>query len=217
MLEALSYSRQEVRRMAGLLLLFVGVVLLLLPLALTGGGLGQWALSIWGAGLAGAGLCLSSRRAGQGIRRLSRRALAGVSLAALAAALALEAAPWGVAMRWMSRPGEVRYTLHPYFDLLPLGYGNVFPLLTGVCTLIAALWTLFTLVRPPRDGRRQGALPAIWIGFFASLAAQLLFGLACITPAGAAISLLLLAAALIQIRANAPRSSPGTAPTAPQP
>ena len=207
-LEALSYSRQEVRRAAGLLLLFVGIVLALLPLVLAGGGMGQWALAIWGAGLAGAGISLYSRRAGRWFQHLSRRALGGVSLAALAAALALEAAPWGVAMRWMSRPGQESFTLHPYFDLLPLGYGNVFPLLTGVCTLAAALRTAVSLVRPPRAGRRWGALPAIWIGFFSSLAAQLLLGLACITPAGAAISLLLLAAALIQIRANAPRSSP---------
>ena len=209
---ALSYSTQVVRRMVGLLLLFAGAVLALLPLVLAGGGMWRWALVLWGAGMVGFGLCLYSRRGGRWLQSLSRRAMGGVSLAALAAALALEAAPWGVAMRWMPQPGEERFTLHAYFDLLPLGYGNVFPLVTGACTLVAALWTALSMIRPPRaDGRWRGAVPAIWIGFLASLATQLFLGLACVTPAGAGISLLLLVAALIQVwaaRPTGPRSSP---------
>lgn len=210
-LEALSYSAQVVRRVVGLLLLFAGGVLALLPLGLVGGGMWRWALAVWGAGLMGVGACLYSRRVWQWLQRLSRRALGGVSLAALAAALALEAAPWGVAMRWMPRPGEERFTLHAYFSLLPLGYGNVFPLVTGVCTLAAALRTGAFLVRPPRTAGHRRWSAALWIGFFASLAAQLFLGPACVTPAGAGISLLLLAAALLQVwaaRPTGPRSSP---------
>ena len=203
-LEALTYSRQVARRAAGLLLIFAGVVLAALPLVLTGGGMWQGALVIWGVGMLLAGVGLYSRRAGRRIQRLSRRALGGVALAALAAALALEALPFGVAMRWMTRPGKSRITTHAYFALLPLGYGNVFPMVTALATLAAAVLCLSCLIRPAKAGRTRGAMPCTWIAWFASLAALLLFGLECVTPTGAGISMLLLFSALAQACAVRP-------------
>lgn len=198
-LDALSYSAQVVRRAAGLLLLFAGVVLAALPLVLTTGGRWQGALVIWGVGMMAAGLCLYSRRMGRDIQGLSWRALWRAALAALVVALALEALPFGVAMRWMPNPDKTLITTHAYFELLPLGYGNIFPMITALSTSLAAALCLGCLVRPPAAaGHTRGAMPCTWIAFFASLPALLLYGLECVTPTGAGISLLLLLSALAQ-------------------
>ena len=64
--------------------------------------------------------------------------------------LILECLPIGVAMKFMGDPavGEsiVEYT--SYFSLLPVGYGNVFPMLTGAITAVLLIVAVIHLCRP---------------------------------------------------------------------
>lgn len=66
----------------------------------------------------------------------------------LAVALVLESLPLGVAMVFASGPTERIVETYSYFSLLPLGYANVTPMLTGIMTAVAMLLDVVMLIRP---------------------------------------------------------------------
>ena len=65
-------------------------------------------------------------------------------------ALILECLPWGVAMTFMGDPavGDSFTEYVSYFSLLPVGYGNVFPMLTGVITAVLLILAVIHLCKP---------------------------------------------------------------------
>ena len=64
-----------------------------------------------------------------------------LTMCAPAAALIAEFLPWGVKMKFMNPEGPPFTELCSYFDLLPVGYGNLFPMLVALftCLLLLAL------------------------------------------------------------------------------
>ena len=64
--------------------------------------------------------------------------------------LVLECLPVGVAMSFMGDPavGDAFTEYVSYFSLLPVGYGNVFPMLTGVITAVLLVVAVIHLCRP---------------------------------------------------------------------
>ncbi len=85
-------------------------------------------------------------------------------------ALVLEFIPYGVRMRWMApEPEEYRITWHAYFSMMPFGYGDIFPLVTSVLTVLLILSILLYL----------------WIGEFESGVK----GLSCLASAASLIAL----------------------------
>lgn len=65
-------------------------------------------------------------------------------------ALILECLPMGVAMNFMGDPavGDTFTEYVSYFSLLPVGYGNVFPMLTGAVTAVLLIVAVIHLFRP---------------------------------------------------------------------
>ena len=65
-------------------------------------------------------------------------------------ALVLECLPVGVAMNFMGDPavGDTFTEYVSFFSLLPVGYGNVFPLLTGVITAVLLIVAVVHLYKP---------------------------------------------------------------------
>ena len=65
-------------------------------------------------------------------------------------ALVLECLPVGVAMNFMGDPavGDTFTEYVSFFSLLPVGYGNVFPLLTGVITAVLLIVAVINLCKP---------------------------------------------------------------------
>ena len=138
--------------------------------------------------------------------RLARRSTARVLAAVfLALSLALELTPYGAVLRF-GRPAEdgsigfFRET-YSYFSLLPVGYGNFFPFLTGLLT--AALLSL-SLWRLRRDSRRIGSALFLGTALAAvfSLLPPVLFGAGYFSAAGVGITVCLLLSLGAVILAN---------------
>lgn len=106
--------------------------------------------------------------------RLKPRTARIDALLFLLAALALEFVPHGVRMRWATPSGEAeRVTYCAYWDMLPAGYGNLFPLLTAVLTAVLLAFLLYRLLRPKEEGSRQIFIGSAVCLLFAALAAFL--------------------------------------------
>ena len=59
-----------------------------------------------------------------------------IAICCLLAAIGLMLTPWGAVMRFSGGPDDlwVRET-YSYFSMLVLGYGNIYPMLTGLCSI----------------------------------------------------------------------------------
>ena len=158
-LEALRYARGMGRKTAAMLLAVAGCFLLLMPLFMSGNTPG---LRLAGLGLLALAVAVRYVR----LPRLPRfhlgrllspaAARAGTVFCVLAA-LGLELTPYGAVLNF-GRPaadgtiGTFRET-YSYFSLMPFGYANFFPLLTGVLTVVLLLLALLQVFRPtPRRG-----------------------------------------------------------------
>lgn len=211
LLEALRYTGSMGRKTAALLVAAAGVFLLLSPLFTASRALGPCLAG--GVLLALAPLLLRSRRHSrlkarwQALaERLTRRSTARVLAAVcLALALVLELTPYGVILRFgrQAEDGGIGFfrKTYSYFSLLPVGYGNFFPFLTGLLT--AALLAL-SLWRLRWDSRRIGgalflgtALAAVF-----SLLPPVLFGAGYFSPVGICITVCLLLSLLAVALAN---------------
>lgn len=211
LLEALRYTGSMGRKTAALLIAAAGMFLLLLPLFTAGRTLGLRLAG--GVLLVLSLLLLRSRRTSRLkarwqalVERLARRSTARVLAAVfLALSLALELTPYGAVLRF-GRPAEdgsigfFRET-YSYFSLLPVGYGNFFPFLTGLLT--AALLSL-SLWRLRRDSRRIGSALFLGTALAAvfSLLPPVLFGAGYFSAAGVGITVCLLLSLGAVILAN---------------
>lgn len=211
LLEALRYTGSMGRKTAALLIAAAGMFLLLLPLFTAGRTLG---LRLAGGVLLVLSLLLLRSRRTSRLKarwqalaeRLARRSTARVLAAVfLALSLALELTPYG-AVLCFGRPAEdgsigfFRET-YSYFSLLPVGYGNFFPFLTGLLT--AALLSL-SLWRLRRDSRRIGSALFLGTALAAvfSLLPPVLFGAGYFSAAGVGITVCLLLSLGAVILAN---------------
>ncbi|MCI9587572.1 MAG: helix-turn-helix transcriptional regulator [Oscillospiraceae bacterium] len=211
LLEALRYTGSMGRKTAALLIAAAGMFLLLLPLFTAGRALG---LRLAGGVLLVLSLLLLRSRRTSRLKarwqalaeRLARRSTARVLAAVfLALSLALELTPYGAVLRF-GRPAEdgsigfFRET-YSYFSLLPVGYGNFFPFLTGLLT--AALLSL-SLWRLRRDSRRIGSALFLGTALAAvfSLLPPVLFGAGYFSAAGVGITVCLLLSLGAVILAN---------------
>ena len=92
-----------------------------------------------------------------------------LTFCAPAAALIAEFLPWGVQMNFANPEGPPFTELCSYFDLLPVGYGNLFPMLVSILTCILILDLSFYGVRGTRPplivGLVLSALAAVCSGF----------------------------------------------------
>ncbi len=201
LLEALRYTGSMGRKTAALLMAAAGVFLLLSPLFTASRVLGPCLAG--GVLLVLAPLLLRSRRPSRLKARwqalaekLARRSTARILAAVFfALALVLELTPYGVILCFSRQAEDGGIGLYQerfsYFSLLPVGYGNFFPLLTGLLT--AALLAL-SLWRLRRDSRRIGgalflgtALAAVF-----SLLPPVLFGAGYFSAVGGSITMCLL-------------------------
>ena len=118
----------------------------------------------------------------------------------IAAALALEAAPWGAVCNFARPPeegGTLRMT-YSYFDLLPFGYANVGPLLTALLTCVLAVAVLIGIFIPG-SSRVNRWMSGLSLGGLITSAMPLMFGVSYYSFTGLAITLLLAASLVISL------------------
>lgn len=62
-----------------------------------------------------------------------------ISIVSMLVAIVLMVIPYGVAMKFASSPTERVTLYYSYFDMIPFGYGNWFPIITAVLSIIIVL------------------------------------------------------------------------------
>ena len=198
-LETIAYSKSMSRKTISMLLLLAGLLLMGTSLVLVGRR--SLFLPALGVFTAAAGiLILFSKHTFPKfkITIFPKHAQLAVGIL-LTTALILESIPGGVVMTFAPGPGETLQVPASYFDLLPFGYGNFFPLITSVLTAADALG-IWILAFQKRDlPHFQNALFLCCIFTLVCSLLPFVFG---ITLIGAFISLCLLAAAIFQAAAN---------------
>lgn len=90
---------------------------------------------------------------------MKKKSAALLSFAALLPAIVLEALPYGVTMRFFKGPGDTYLVFKSYFSLLPVGYGDLLPLLIAALTVAACLALGISLLT-----RGKGKKPALILG-----------------------------------------------------
>jgi transcriptional regulator with XRE-family HTH domain len=187
-LEALRYTGSMGKPVLTALLAAAGCFLLISPLFMAGGTLG---LRLAGLGLLLLAVLLSRIQGRLPALPLSRAAARTGTLLSLAATLLLELLPWGAVLVF-ARPasdgsiGRFRET-YSYFSLMPVGYGNFFPLLTGLLTLALLGLGLLQRLRPRKKlGDALFILDAM--ALVSSVLPWVLFGGDYVSPVGLGIT-----------------------------
>ena len=135
--------------------------------------------------------------------RVKSRDLDAAAVVLMVVALVLEALPFGVAMVFAAGPTERIVETYSYFSLLPLGYANVAPMLTGIMTAVATLLGVVVLARPNSAfGLRRAALLCGIVALLFSVFPLFLFGAVSMTAVGYAVSGALLLSVCLLVAAG---------------
>mgnify|MGYP003377699347 CR=1 FL=1 len=105
-------------------------------------------------------------------------------------ALAGEALPYGVVLIFAAGPTERLRQTFSYFDLTPVGYGNIGPFVTGILTFILVVLALLYALRPSKVRKKR--LQVLSLAAFVTSLLPLCFGLDFFSFLGGGISCLLL-------------------------
>lgn len=130
------------------ILTILGIFIILSPLftAATGPGI-VFSLLIGAAVIATAVLISTDKFISLFSRLKLSRLNIPVSLAALIGAIITEALPFSYIMTFAAPPGEEPYhSYNSYFSLLPVGYGDCFPMLTAILSGVSAVLVAVLLV-----------------------------------------------------------------------
>lgn len=113
-------------------------------------------------------------------------------------ALVLEAVPFGAVLNFKTGEGNTIRRVYSYFDLVPFGYANFGPLLTGIFTVLLLCLSLIALFRRAASLRRACAVIAC-IAAVCSLFPLLYGGFRSYSVVGGLISATLIANAVLSL------------------
>ncbi len=198
-LDSLNYSKRMLVSTMNVILLIVGIALTISPLFLAG----QSFIWVLGAAIvitACTNICLGKRGYSM---KLSDRGCYLFAILMQVAALVLEVLPIGVVMVFATGPKERVTEVYSYFSLLPWGYANFTPLLTGILTVVIILLGTISLFQFNKAKKsRKAAFICSIISLLFSLVPLLLFGTIGMTAASYVISGLILFSICLQAVAN---------------
>lgn len=117
-----------------------------------------------------------------------------ISILCILISIILMASPWGIAMTFAPGPNERIMSYFSYFDLMPLGYGNWFPAITVILSIIALLLLLVDLKKP--GYRRKAVRVCLIICVISSLLSWVIFNT--FTTTGAFVASLHLIVLILQ-------------------
>lgn len=198
-LETLDYSKRMVPSIARVIFVIIGLALLVSPLFLASRS-HIWTLGV--AMLATAALCAYIEKKGRPAKA-GNKAYYCAAIGMQCAALILEILPVGAVMVFAAGPGERVIKVYSYFSLLPLGYANAAPMLTGLLTIAAVFLGALAVARFAKASKiRKAAFICSVLSFLLSLAPLSLFGTAGMTAASYAVSGAIFLSACLQAVAN---------------
>ena len=134
-LESLNYSKRMLASVISVIIFIIGIAFIISPLFLVSQSY------IWTLGLiivATAILYIYTRKKRNSMKA-TNRAYHLSALALQGIALILEILPIGTVMVFATSPTKQTIEVYSYFSLLPVGYANFTPLLTGILTILIIL------------------------------------------------------------------------------
>lgn len=198
-LEALNYSKRMLASVISVTIFIIGIAFIISPLFL------ESKSYIWTLGLiivAIAILYIYTRKRGYSMKATDRvYYLAALALQGIA--LVLEVLPIGVVMVFATSPTKQTIEVYSYFSLLPVGYANFTPLLTGILTILIILLGAIALFRFDRAASiRKTIFVCSIISLLFSIVPLFLFGTVGMTVASYAVSCAILLSICLQAVAN---------------
>lgn len=198
-LESLNYSKRMLVSIISAVLFIIGLAFIISPLFLASQSY------IWTLGLvivAIAVLYLYIRKRGYSVKATNRvYYLAALALQGIA--LVIEILPIGVVMVFATSPTERTIEMCSYFSLLPLGYANVTPLLTGILTVVIILLGIIALFNFDKTAKLKKVIfVCSVISLLLSIVPLFLFGTVGMTAASYAVSIAILFSICLQAVAN---------------
>ena len=198
-LEALNYSKRMLASVISVTIFIIGIAFIISPLFLVSQSY------IWTLGLiivAIAILYIYTRKKRDSMKA-TNRAYHLSALALQGIALILEILPIGTVMVFATSPTKQTIEVYSYFSLLPVGYANFTPLLTGILTILIILLGAIALFRFDRAASiRKTIFVCSIISLLFSIVPLFLFGTVGMTVASYAVSCATLLSICLQAVAN---------------
>ena len=118
-------------------------------------------------------------------------------------ALILEILPIGAGMVFATSPTEHTIEICSYFSLLPVGYANITPMLTGILTVVIILLGVIVLFKFDKAPKfRKAAFICSIVSLLFSIVPLFLFGAVGMTTASYTVSGAILLSICLQAVAN---------------
>ena len=198
-LEALNYSKRMLASVIGTILFIIGIAFIISPLFLASQS------HIWALGIiivVGTTLYSCIRKRGYSMK-VTDRVYYLAALALQGVALVLEMLPIGAVMVFATSSTERTIEVYSYFSMLPVGYANFAPLLTGILTILIILLGVIALFRFDKAASiRRTIFVCSIISLLFSIVPVFLFGTVGMTAASYAVSCVILLSNCLQAVAN---------------
>lgn len=198
-LESLNYSKRMLASVISVIIFIIGIAFIISPLFLVSQSY------IWTLGLiivAIAILYIYTRKKRDSMKA-TNRAYHLSALALQGIALILEILPIGTVMVFATSPTKQTIEVYSYFSLLPVGYANFTPLLTGILTILIILLGAIALFKFDNAASlRKAMFVCSVISLLLSIVPLFLFGTVGMTAAGYAVSCAILLSICLQAVAN---------------
>lgn len=198
-LESLNYSKRMASSLARVILFIIGLALMISPLFFASQSY------IWILGIAIMVTWILGNYIGKKGERMKakNKAYYIAAIAMQCVALILEILPIGAVMVFATGPSEHFTEVYSYFSLLPLGYANFTPMLTGIMTIATSLFSVIAIVRFDKSIKvKKAAFICSVLAFLLSIAPLFLFGTVGMTSASYAASGALFLSICLQAVAN---------------
>ena len=198
-LESLNYSKRMLVSTISVILLIIGSSLIISPLFLASQSY------IWILGLAIVVitiLYIYIRKRGDSMKA-TNKAYYMTAIALQGIALILEILPIGAVMVFATSPTKRTIEICSYFSLLPVGYANVTPMLTGILTVVIILTGVIVLFKFDKSTKlRKAIFICSIVSLLFSIVPLFLFGTVGMTAASYAVSGAILLSICLQAVAN---------------
>ena len=198
-LESLNYSKRMLASVISVIIFIIGIAFIISPLFLVSQSY------IWTLGLIIVAIAIlyiytrkkrNSMKATNRAYHLSALALQGI-------ALILEILPIGTVMVFATSPTKQTIEVYSYFSLIPVGYANFTPLLTGILTILIILLGAIALFKFDNAASlRKAMFVCSVISLLLSIVPLFLFGTVGMTAASYAVFCAILLSICLQAVAN---------------
>ena len=198
-LESLNYSKRMLASVISVIIFIIGIAFIISPLFLVSQSY------IWTLGLiivAIAILYIYTRKKRDSMKA-TNRAYHLSALALQGIALILEILPIGTVMVFATSPTKQTIEVYSYFSLIPVGYANFTPLLTGILTILIILLGAIALFKFDNAASlRKAMFVCSVISLLLSIVPLFLFGTVGMTAASYAVFCAILLSICLQAVAN---------------